>query len=78
MNWIFFLIGDAVGLLSGIIIYAFYYSIRLYGRFIIDNTRDDKTIFRLEFTKNPKNIKPKDKFILFKIESDHLNEVKDE
>ena len=76
MNWIFLLIGTAIGLITGYYLMILYHSTSLYGRMMVDKRNPDRFIFRLEFTKDPTTIRHK--YIVLKVEETELKSIQDE
>ena len=76
MNWIFLLIGTAIGFITGYYLMVVYVSANLYGRMMVDKRDPDRFIFRLEFTKDPTTIRRK--YIVLKVEETELKSIQDE
>lgn len=72
MNWLFLLIGFAIGIIFSLI----YLTTRIYGVFRIDRNDLARLRFRLEFTKEPTTINPKTtKIVIFKVEPIKFREL---
>ena len=76
MNWLFLIIGIIIGFLVSKMASAIYLASRIYGNMYVDKSRENKFIFRLEFTADPEHISYNNKYIIFRIKKANLNEVK--
>ena len=76
MNWLFLIIGVVIGFLISKIAVTIYLASRIYGNMYVDKSRENKFIFRLEFTADPERISYNNKYIMFRIKKANLNEVK--
>ncbi|MBP5595016.1 MAG: hypothetical protein J6Y02_06515 [Pseudobutyrivibrio sp.] len=75
MNWIFLLIGLAIGLITGYFIFIIYLTSSLYGRMMVDRRNPDHFIFRLEFTQDPAEMPKRQRYIMMKVEETQLNSL---
>lgn len=78
MNWIFLLIGLAIGLILGYMWMVWYLGRCLYGRMMTDRRDPEHFIFRLEFTKDPGELPQTQKYILLRVEETQLPSIKDD
>lgn len=78
MNWIFLLIGIAIGLITGYFCLILYILDGLYGRMMTDHRDPEHYIFRLEFTQDPAKFPKSKKYMIFKVEETELKSIKTE